>query len=53
MNDTNVKPTVTITAEEHERLLEAELWLSALEAAGVDNWDGYEEAIGIYQEMEE
>ena len=26
------------------------MWLEALEAAGVDNWDGYEEAIQIYKQ---
>ena len=31
---------------DEERLM----WLDALIAAGVDNWDGYDEAINIYQE---
>ena len=26
------------------------MWLDALEAAGVDNWDGYDEARSIYKE---
>lgn len=26
------------------------MWLDALECAGVDNWDGYDEAIRIYKE---
>ncbi len=26
------------------------MWLDALEAAGVDNWDGFDEARAIYKE---
>lgn len=26
-----------------------EMWIDALEAAGVDNWEGYDEARGIYK----
>lgn len=36
--------TITITKEEHNRLRRAELFLEALEAGGVDNWDWYSEA---------
>ena len=32
--------TVTISTNQYLRLVEAELRLSALEAAGVDNWEG-------------
>ncbi|KKL80601.1 hypothetical protein LCGC14_2003130 [marine sediment metagenome] len=32
---------------ENDRLKESDMILSALEAAGVDNWDGYDIAIGI------
>lgn len=35
---------VTITEAEHEKLLEDSRFLCALQNAGVDNWDGYEEA---------
>lgn len=35
---------VSITKTEYARLLERDLFLSALEAAGVDNWDGYAHA---------
>ena len=34
-------PTVTISKKRHQELLDAEHMLDALEAAGVDNWDGY------------
>ena len=36
---------VTITRKEYDRLLEAEAKLIALEAAGVDNWSGYDDAM--------
>ena len=42
--------TVTISQDRYEELLEAENWTIALEAAGVDNWDGYEWAIEILHE---
>lgn len=39
--------TVTITKEEYEELLANTRWLYCLEAAGVDNWDGYDVAQDI------
>jgi len=42
--------TVTIPKAEYERLLERDSWLSCLEEAGVDNWQGIEEAIQIRRE---
>jgi hypothetical protein len=41
---------VTIKKVEYERLLERDDWLSCLESAGVDNWQGMEEAIRIRNE---
>ena len=41
------KVMVTITEEHYRELRERDEWLSALEAAGVDNWDGYEIAMEI------
>ena len=41
--------TVTISEEEYEDLLDDVEFLNALRMAGVDNWDGYDEAIDIYQ----
>jgi hypothetical protein len=35
---------VTITKKELTRLQERESWLECLEAAGVDNWQGYDDA---------
>jgi len=48
---TNTEPMVTITAKEHEELLRAAMWEQALELAGVDNWEGYDVAVEIYQDM--
>lgn len=44
---------VTISVSEYEELLEAAAWVSALESAGVNNWEGYEEAQNIYEENNE
>jgi hypothetical protein len=38
-------PHITIELEEYEALLEDSKFLRALEAAGVDNWEGYEFAV--------
>ncbi len=37
--------SVTISKERYEELREAERTLNALQAAGVDNWEGYEYAM--------
>ena len=42
---------VTISYSEYERLLKAEAFLEALEAAGVDKCEGYAEV--IFREEEE
>lgn len=39
---------ITITKEQYESFLEDEKMLRALEAAGVDNWEGYDFAMEIY-----
>ena len=44
------KPMVTIAVEEHEELLEDQRKLLALEGAGVDNWEGYDEAMRMLKE---
>lgn len=44
--------TVTISKERYKELLKDESWLAALEAAGVDNWCGYDEAREIQREWE-
>jgi hypothetical protein len=40
---------VTLTREEYNKLLEAKRFLRALEAAGVDNWEGYDIAKDILE----
>jgi len=42
---------VTISLEEYESLLESQKWLTALETAGVDNWDGVDFARELYIEL--
>lgn len=41
---------ITITKKEYERLLDAKLQLTCLEAGGVDNWDWYDDAMESYRE---
>lgn len=43
---------VTIPMSEYQALLERSQWLSALECAGVDNWQGIEEAHNLMEEWE-
>ena len=45
--------TVTISKEEYESLLEDSEKLSALEAAGVNNWEGYDSAMELMEDMED
>ena len=42
--------TIEISINEYEELLEDSAFLNALNAAGVDNWEGYDVARGLYQE---
>lgn len=44
--------TITILVEEYESLQEDSKFLTALENAGVDNWEGYDFAREIFREME-
>ena len=39
-----------ITQERLEELEKAETFLEALQAVGVDNWDGYDDAIDVFRE---
>lgn len=45
------KETVTITKEEYERLLEEVAFLECLRACGVDNWQGYDDAVEMMEEF--
>lgn len=42
--------SVILTVAEYKALVEAKVWLEALEAAGVDNWDGISFAHEIFEE---
>lgn len=44
------KDTVTINREEYEEMQKELSKLYALVAAGVDNWDGWDIAIGVLRE---
>lgn len=45
--------TITIPKKRYRELLEAEKTLYKLEAMGVDNWEGYSEALGYDEDEEE
>lgn len=45
--------TINITKEEYDNLIQDSLILRALEDSGVDNWEGYEEAMKLMKEWEE
>lgn len=42
--------TTTISTERYEELLAAEAELNALYGAGVDNWEGFDEALDYLRE---
>lgn len=42
--------TITISLEEYNELMDTQLVMYALEAAGVDSWEGYDLAMEIYNE---
>lgn len=45
--------SVTLTKEEYAEIMSQLDWLDALEAAGVDNWDGYDDAVDILNSEED
>jgi len=44
--------TIQVSKREYEQLLKDQLWLQCLEEAGVDNWQGFDEARNIWREYE-
>jgi hypothetical protein len=50
MGNRLVPETIEIEKEEYESLLAASDFLSALESAGVDNWEGYDYAQDLMNE---
>ena len=45
--------SVTISEEEYSDLKSDSKFLDCLRSLGVDNWDGWDEAIDLYNEDEE
>jgi hypothetical protein len=45
--------TITISKREYEELLKKVHFLECLEACGVDNWEGYDEAWELYENDED
>jgi hypothetical protein len=45
-----MKNVVTMSLERYKILVEAEETLSALQAGGVDSWDGYDDAMDLIEE---
>lgn len=41
---------ITITIEEYRDLLASQALLDILKSQGIDNWEGYEEAMEIYND---
>lgn len=50
VNKDDTPRMVTIEQRRYEQLIEKEEWLGCLEAAGVDNWQGIDEACRISRE---
>ena len=40
--------TMMVSMDQYNELVADQKWLRALEAAGVDNWDGYDYALELY-----
>lgn len=45
---TDQEPSITIAASEYKRLKDRVIFLECLEAAGVDNWEGYSDAYKMF-----
>lgn len=50
MTDTS---TITISKAEYEYLISEEMFLQCLRRHGVDNWEGFDDAVDTYNEWEE
>jgi len=46
-----VEKTITINFKYYQELVEAQQFLLSLKSAGVDSWDGYENAVEHWQGM--
>ena len=47
-----MEETITISKKEYEELLKDSQFLDCLQGAGVDNWQGYDDAVQMMKEME-
>ena len=50
-NESTVLPTVIISGEEYLEMKRELDFLKCLRGAGVDNWDGYDDAWEAYREI--
>ena len=48
-----MKQMIELSQSEYQELKDAQMKLIALESAGVDNWQGYSEAMDLYKELKE
>lgn len=46
----NISETVTLSKEEYDSFMEDVRMLNVLYDCGVDNWEGYDEAVTFYRE---
>ena len=46
----SLEKTITITEKEYNQLIKGQEFLQSLEAAGVDNWEGYDYALELIKE---
>ena len=44
---------VTISSERYQQLLDIEFQFECLESVGVDNWEGYDEAMKLYRSSDD
>lgn len=47
-----MEETITITKREYDDLVNDSIFLKALMSVGVDNWEGYSEAVKLTEEEE-
>ena len=47
----NSNDMVTLERSVYDELMHYHIWVTALESAGVDSWDGYETAQDIFNEL--
>ena len=50
MGETTEEPMSRSTLKEYESLLEDQKMLNALDGAGVDNWQGYDDAMELLED---